>query len=133
VEAQPGPTESQLYRWIAPTAEEQLAADTTAVPPGSGAVFVPAMTNGADEPETLVYQGEKRVASGQNGKRIVLAPGSYILRMGSSPLNQMMSVPVEVAAGNTKLVPVTWGGIIIEVVDKNNVPHRGTSPSASWK
>jgi len=126
VEAQPGPTESQLYRWIAPTAQEQLAADTTAVPPGSGAVFVPAMTNGADEPETLVYQGEKRVAAGQNGKRIVLAPGSYVLRIGSSPLNQMMSVPVEVVAGNTKLVPVTWGGIIIEVVDKNNVPHRGT-------
>ena len=126
VEAQPGPTESQLYRWIAPSAEEQLAADTTAVPSGSGAVFVPAMTNGADEPETLVYQGEKRVASGQNGKRIVLAPGSYVLRIGSSPLNQMMSVPVEVTAGNTILVPVTWGGIIVEVVDKNNVPHRGT-------
>ena len=126
MEAQPGATESQLYRWIAPTAEEQLAADTTAVPSGSGAVFVPAMTNGADEPETLVFQGEKRIASGPNGKRIVLAPGSYVLRIGSSPLNQMMSVPVEVTAGNTTLVPVTWGGIIVEVVDKNNVPHRGT-------
>ena len=115
-----------MYRWIAATPEEQLAADTTLVPSGSGAVFVPAMTNGADEPETLVYQGEKRVAAGQNGKRIVVAPGSYVLRIGSSPLNQMMSIPVEVTAGNTKLVPVTWGGIIVEVVDKNNVPHRGT-------
>ena len=120
-----GPIESQLYRWIAPSAEEQLAADTTVVPAGSGAVFVPAMTNGADEPETLVYQGTQRVASGLNGKRIVLAPGSYVLRIGSGPLNQMMSVPVEVTAGNTKLVPVTWGGMIVEVVDKNNVPHRG--------
>src|ERR671912_1853566 len=117
VDAQPGPTESQFYRWMAPSAQEQLAADTTAVPPGSGAVFVPAMTNGADEPETLVFQGEQRVASGQNGKRIVLPPGSYILRIGSSPLRQMMSIPVEVTAGNTTLVPVTWGGIIIEVVD----------------
>src|SRR6187455_3383225 len=126
VEAQPGATESQLYRWIAATPEEQLAADTTPVPAGSGAVFVPAMTNGAEEPETLVFQAEKRVASGQNGKRIVLPPGSYVLRIGSSPLNQMMTVPVEIAAGDTKLVPVTWGGIIVEVVDKNNVPHRGT-------
>ena len=126
VDAQPGPSESQFYRWMAPTAEEQLAADTTAVPPGSGAVFVPAMTNGADEPETLVFQGEQRVASGPNGRRIVLPPGSYVLRIGSSPLQQMMSIPVEVTAGNTRLVPVTWGGIIIEVVDKNNVPHRGT-------
>ena len=32
VDAQPGATESQLYRWIAATPEEQLAADTTAVP-----------------------------------------------------------------------------------------------------
>ena len=126
VEAKTGALEALLYRWIAPSAEEQLAADTTVVPAGSGAVFVPAMTNGADEPETLVYQGTQRVASGLNGRRIVLAPGSYVLRIGSSPLNQMMSVPVEVTAGNTRLVPVTWGGMIVEVVDRNNVPHRGT-------
>ena len=126
VEAKAGALESLLYPWIAPSAEEQLAADATVVPAGSGAVFVPAMTNGADEPETLVYQGTQRVASGLNGKRIVLAPGSYVLRIGSGPLNQMMSVPVEVTAGNTRLVPVTWGGMIVEVVDKNNVPHRGT-------
>ena len=97
------------------------------VPSGSGAVFVPAMTNGADEPETIVYQGAQRVASGPNGQRIILAPGSYVLRIGSSPLNQMMSVPVDVTAGNTNRVPVTWGGIIVEVVDKNNVPHRGNT------
>jgi hypothetical protein len=126
VEAKAGALESLLYPWIAPSAEAQLAADTTVVPAGSGAVFVPAMTNGADEPETLVYQGTQRVASGLNGKRIVLAPGSYVLRIGSGPLNQMMSVPVDVTAGNTRLVPVTWGGMIVEVVDKNNVPHRGT-------
>ena len=125
VQAQSGPSES-LYRWIAPTAEQQLAADTTVVPPGSGAVFVPAMTNGADEPETLVYQGTQRVASSMNGRRIILPPGSYVLRIGSSPLDQMMSIPVQVTAGNTTLVPVIWGGIAIEVVDSNNVPHRGS-------
>ena len=91
--------------------KQQLAADTTVVPAGSGAVFVPAMTTGADEPETLVYQGTQRVGSAMNGRRIVLAPGSYVLRIGSSPLDQMMSIPVEVTAGNTTLVPVTWGGI----------------------
>jgi hypothetical protein len=120
------PGERETTYLIAPSAEEQLAADTTVVPAGSGAVFVPAMTSGADEPETLVFQGTQRVASGLNGTRIVLAPGSYVLRIGSSPLNQMMSVPVAVTAGNTTLVPVTWGGIIIEVVDRNNVPHRGS-------
>ena len=71
MEAKTGALEALLYPWIAPSAEEQLAADTTVVPAGSGAVFVPAMTNGADEPETLVYQGTQRVASGLNGRRIV--------------------------------------------------------------
>ena len=123
--ASPPPSQN-LYRWTAPTPDRQLAADTTPVPAGQGAVFVPAMSNGAEEPETLVYQAGVRVASGQNGHRIPLAPGNYVLRIGSSPLDQMMSIPVTVTAGNTTLVPVTWGGILIEVVDRNNVPHRGS-------
>jgi hypothetical protein len=124
--AQPQITEQNLYRWTAPTPAEQLKADTTAVPSGMGAVFVPAMTKGMDEPEVLVYQGTQRVAHGQTGKRIVLTPGSYTLRVGSAPLDQMLSVPVQVTAGNTTTVPVNWGALVIEVVDGNNVPHRGT-------
>jgi hypothetical protein len=125
VTAQSAPGQN-LYRWTAAPPEQQLAADTTVVPSGMGAVFVPAMTNGADEPETLVYQAGKRAGSGMNGHRIILAPGNYDLRIGSSPLDQMMSIPVTVTAGQTTLVPVTWGGLAIEVVDKNYVPHRGS-------
>ncbi len=121
----PGPAPG-LYRWITPPPDQQLKADTTPVPPGMGAVFVPAMSNGLDEPETLVYQGTQRVASGLNGTRIILAAGDYVLRIGSGPLDQMMSVPVSVTAGNTTLVPVVWSGMMIEVVDRNNVPHRGS-------
>ena len=123
---QPSDPTQSLYRWTAPTAEQQLAADQTVVPPGMGAVLVPAMTSGVDEPETLVYQAGQRIASGENGRRIVLAPGSYVLRIGSAPLDQMVSVPVEVTANNTTLVPVTWSAMVIEVVDRNNVPHRGS-------
>ena len=68
-----------------------------------GAVLVPAMTNGEDEPQTLVYQGAQQVAAGQNGRRIVLAPGSYVLRIGSSPLDQMLSIPVTVTAGTSRM------------------------------
>ena len=124
-QAPAGPTQS-LYRWTAPTAEQQLAADPTPVPAGMGAVLVPAMSNGADEPASLVYQAGLQVASGENGRRIVLAPGSYVIRIGSSPLDQMMSIPVQVTAGNTTVVPVVWSGLVIEVVDRNNVPHRGS-------
>src|SRR5688572_10268459 len=96
---QPPDVAQTLYRWTAPTAADQLAADPTVGPAGVGALFVPAMTNGIDEPEALVYQGQQQVASGANGRRIVLAPGSYTLRVGSPPLNQMVTVPVEVTAG----------------------------------
>ena len=62
--AQPAPDVAQtLYRWAAPTAADQLAADTTVVPAGMGALFVPAMTNGSDEPEALVYQGQQQVGA----------------------------------------------------------------------
>jgi hypothetical protein len=123
---QPADITPTLYRWNAPTPDQQLSADTTPVPSGMGAVLVPAMTNGEDEPQTLVYQGAQQVAAGQNGARIVLAPGSYVLRIGSSPLDQMLSIPVTVTAGSTTLVPVTWGALVVEVVDRNNVPWRGT-------
>ena len=132
--ATPTPTAAQapsdpaqtLFRWTTPPAADQLAADTTVVPSGMGAVFVPAMTNGIDEPEALIYQGEQLVASGLNGRRIVLAPGSYTVRVGSAPLDQTVSVPVTVTAGNTSLVPVRWGALVVGVVDENNIPHRGS-------
>ena len=122
----PATPAQDLYRWIAPTPQNQLAADQTPIPAGAGAIFVPAMSRGIDEPEVLVYQGAARVSSGMPGRRITLPPGSYTLRVGSAPLDQMMSIPVQVTAGNTTLVPVTWSALIIEVVDKNNVPHRGS-------
>ena len=123
---QPSAPAQTLYRWTTPPAADQLAADTTVVPSGMGAVFVPAMTNGIDEPATLVYQGTQLIGSGPNGRRIVLTPGSYTLRIGSAPLDQTVSVPVDVTAGNTTLVPVQWGALVVEVVDENNVPHRGS-------
>ena len=132
--ATPSPTAAQppsdlpqsLYRWTTPPAADQLAADSTVVPSGQGAVFVPAMTNAIDEPETRVYQGDQLIASGPSGRRIVLAPGKYTLRIGSAPLDQTVAVPVDVTAGNTTLVPVRWGALVVEVVDDNNIPHRGS-------
>ena len=48
------------------------------------------------------------------------------MRVGSAPLNQMVTIPVDVTAGNTTLVPVRWGALVVEVVDKDNIPHRGS-------
>ncbi len=117
---------TSYYAWTAPSAEEQLASDQTTLGPGQGAIFVPAMSKGADEPEVLVFSGEERVASGRTGTRIPVAPGSYTLRVGSGPPSQMSALPVTVAAGETAVPTVSWAGLKVEVVDTQNIPHRGT-------
>ena len=95
------------------------------IPPGAGAILVPSMSGPDSEPQALVFRGEEQVASGPNGARIVVEAGAYLVRVGSGPVSQMVSVPVDVQAGATTVVPVRWGGLRIEVVDESNLPHRG--------
>ncbi len=118
--------DSDFYKWTAPSVEDQLAADQTPVPTDAGAIFVPAMTDGNDEPLVLVFQNEQKVASGKTGARIIVSPGACDIRVGSGAVKQMMTYGVEVAAGETTVVDCTWGGLKVSVVDENNIPHRGT-------
>lgn len=115
-----------FYEWTAPSIENQLTEDKTQVPEGKGAVFVPAMSKGADEPQVLVLADKEKVATGHPGKRIIVDPGRYTLALGSGSVEQMVNISVEIAAGKTEIIPVRWGGLKIEVVDENNIPHRGT-------
>ncbi len=118
-------TPAPFYRWLAPPVEVQLAADTTTVPPGRGAIFVPLLSDPDSEPHATVFAGARQVASGPNGSRLLLEPGAYTVRVGSGPAAQSVEMAVRVAAGQTAVVPVLWGGLRVEVVDDNNVPHRG--------
>ena len=116
---------AQFYRWLAPPVEEQVADDATAIPPGLGAIFVPRMSRASAEPHADVLDGERQVASGANGARIIVEPGAYSVRVGSGPQVQRVDVPVRVSAGQTAVVPLRWGGLRVEVVDEQNIPHRG--------
>ena len=116
----------QMYRWTAPPSSVQLATDPISLTAGQGAILVPALSDGKDEPDVLVYQGDRQMAVGPVGRRILVAPGAYSVRVGSGPVSQLVTVPVSVAPGETALVPVEWGGLKIDVVDENNVPHRGS-------
>jgi hypothetical protein len=118
--------QDSFYSWTAPSTEEQVAADQTAIPSGQGAVFVPTVSKAADEPEVLLFAGDDKVAAGRTGVRIPVAPGSYTLRVGSGPPRQMLALPVSVLAGETTIADVTWAGLKIEVVDTQNIPNRGT-------
>ena len=119
------PSPSDIHRWLAPDAASQVAGDTAVIPPGEGAVFVPAMADGDSEPEALVFRGDEQVTSGPTGARITVEPGDYVVRVGSGPTPQMVAVPVTVRAGETTVAPVRWGGLRVEVVDESNLPHRG--------
>jgi len=92
--------------------------DLTLVPFGKGAVFVPAMTEPLDEPPVSVWQHGERVAEGTTGKRIVVLPGSYQVRLGSGAEEQRQQLPVEVRELTTTVVPVTWSGLAVHVVDE---------------
>ena len=119
--------EVPLFGWASPDATAQLAADETEVPAGLGALFVPTMTRGTDEPPLIVLdaEGKKKIAAGHTGERIVVEPGSYVVAVGSGPTDQMSKVSVVVATGETALVEPTWGGLRIEVVDELLIGHRG--------
>jgi hypothetical protein len=84
------------------------------------------MSSPDDEPEAVITDRKGQVvASGRNGTRILVPPGSYDVRIGSGGLVQSVSLPVTIEEGGTILLPVHWGGLIIEVLDETNVPFRG--------
>ncbi len=117
---------SSFYAWTAPTTESQLASDQVTLEADQGAIFVPSMTKGADEPEVLVFESDQKVASGRTGARIPIAPGSYTLKVGSGPPRQMLDLQVVVKKGETTVAEATWAGLKVEVVDTQNIPHRAT-------
>ncbi len=113
------------YEWTAPSAAKQLENDTAVIPTGSGAIFVPAMSDGPDEPQVIVQKDGKTVASGSTGQRIAVRPGSYTILVGSGALNRMTVRTVQVVAGRDTVVDPDWAGLKIEVVDTSNIPFAG--------
>lgn len=107
------------HGWPAGTIAEQLRADPTLIPFGKGAIFVPAMTRPLDEPLVSVWAGERRVAQGTTGVRILVEPGSYSVRLGSGSVQERFHTQVKVRELHTSVVPVSWAGLVVHIVDEN--------------
>lgn len=131
--------------WPAGSIQEQLDRDATLVPFGKGAIFVPAMTNPLDEPPVSVWRAQRgqaeaatpglesafapaqeKVAEGTTGRRIVVTPGTYRVEMGSGAGEQRFSKVVEVREMNVTVVPVTWAGLAVHMVDEGFGSVRGS-------
>jgi hypothetical protein len=63
------------------------------------------------------------VASGRPGTRVLLVPGRYVAQLGGGTTPDIR-FEFEVVAGETTVLPVTWGGLRVEVVDERGLPHR---------
>lgn len=105
----------------------QYATDPTVVPPGKGAVFLPALSGDPErEPTVEVYAHGENVASGLMGRRIPVAPGHYRVFFGSGTLSQRMARQVDVTEGEVVVVDPDWSALDISVVDEKFIPWRGT-------
>ncbi|HKE14706.1 MAG TPA: ABC-type transport auxiliary lipoprotein family protein [Kofleriaceae bacterium] len=105
----------------------QLLRDDTGMPVGMGAIFAPSLSDGDREPLVTVKQrGRMVTGKARLGRRIVVAPGDYEVRIGSGAVAQQLSRKVRVAAGKTTVVPPTWAGLDVAVVDESFIPFRGT-------
>jgi hypothetical protein len=114
------------HGWPAGTIHEQLDKDTGLIPYGKGALFVPAMTNPLDEPPVAVYYQDERIAEGTTGSRIILNPGTYDVRVGSGAGEQRLGIQTTVRERHTTVVPVSWAGLSIHVVDERLGSLRGS-------
>lgn len=128
VQPEVGPSADEVARASAQAAriEAQLRADTTVIPEGMGAVFVPSLNLGNRQPVVSVWRSGRLDAEGRPGRRIVLPPGAYSVRFGSAPERQQIRERVQVRAGETHVVRAPWGALQIDVVDPQFVPFRGT-------
>lgn len=119
-------TLTREYDWPAGAIQEQLNRDTTLVPYGKGAIFVPAMTNPLDEPPVAIWKDGDRVGEGTTGQRIVMEPGTYEVRVGSGAQQQRIAIQATVRERFTTVIPVSWAGLSVHVVDERFSSLRGS-------
>ena len=105
------------HGWPAGSVQAQLDRDATLVPYGKGAIFVPAMTQGLDEPPVTIWRGDAKVADALSGKRIVLSAGDYYVQVGSGSTELRFGRQVQVRELKTTIVPANWCGLTVHVVD----------------
>lgn len=122
----PTPAEADAASKAAAEIRAQLRDDTTVVPDGLGAIFIPSLGLGNRRPVISVWTKKTLAAEGRPGRRIVLPPGKHEVRFGSAPERLLIKASVTVVAGQTAVVDAPWGAIQIDVVDPQFVPFRGT-------
>lgn len=100
---------------------DQLELDTTPIPVGSGALFVPAPGGVRDARVVVLFEGET-LAQGRLGERIVVPPGQYRVLVGAGPDALRASVEVTVKKDATTIVKPAFGIVRVSIVDLQRRP-----------
>lgn len=109
------------------TRTQQYTSDPTLVPPGQGAIFLPALSGSPErEAPVEVYKNSQYVATGLMGRRIPVEPGTYQVFFGSGVLSERLATEVTVREGRVTIVPPTWATLEVTVVSDTFIPYRGS-------
>jgi hypothetical protein len=110
--------------WEMPVVEEQIDMDSTLIPVGKGAIFVPSMYDPDTEPEYRIILKDMVIAEALLGKRAVVDPGTYEVLIGKEPM--LLRKKVEVLESRTTVVEPDWTELLLSVVDNRSIPFRGS-------
>ena len=112
--------------WLLPPPAVQANMDARVPPAAAGAIFVPAMTDGEQEPRYIVRQGKKQIGTAAPGTKTWVQPGRYSVLVGSGVPKEMLEFEADVVEGRTTFIPVEWGGLLVNVVNERGTPFRGS-------
>ncbi len=112
--------------WEAPDLSAQLGADQAFIPIGKGAVFIPRMSGASLEPDVEMIDSLGHVVDrGKPGRTFSALPGTYSVVFGSGSHQQLIVRNVTIQEGKVKPLIPDWSGLIVDVVNENNMPISG--------
>ena len=110
--------------WLLPSPDIQLYIEGMDDKKGLGRIFVPAMTNAADEPFYAVFDGDNLVGEQNMGSSIFLSPGTYTVVFGTGAVEQRLRKEVTIDRGESVIIEPDWSALTIEVLDKQRNYHK---------
>lgn len=107
----------------ASAARDEIESDSTVIPDGYGALFVPDLDPTPDNDASVIVELEgETLTVARLGRRVPVPPGRYRLRIGSGPKELRARADVEVVAGETAAVSPSYGVLRVAIVDGQGRP-----------
>jgi len=104
--------------WLSPAPELQLYKEGLDDRKGMGRIFVPAMTNPANEPPYAVFRGDDVIGEKPMGSSFFVEPGHYTVVLGSGNLEQRLHYEVDVLREQTLILEPVWASLTVDVINE---------------